>query len=238
MSPRPAGKLPFSHTFVVWASRPERGGLTLGEKVVWYHSWALDQDGPDGCYASDRSIADRLGLQERTVQQLRYRLRKLGLLASFERSEGDNPGWVAVLPEKCRPSSPRAAGAEAFALAKLLDAWLLERDPDRNPHCTSGATPIARQPMAAAAALASRAATPSSSVRGETPLHPAVNSKKDGVGAKAPTARKDDEQLAFPQTNLHVVAGGMPECKPGLSGFREWLDQAAPPRYRAGGESA
>ena len=142
---RPAPRLLISATFVVWASDTDRGGLTLGEKVVWYHTWIMDRGGPDACYMSDRSMAARLGLKDRTVQQLRYRLRKLGLLRSFSRDEGTNEGWVAILPAACMPSSPRATGKEAEVLAHLLDRHLCELDPGRANTVANRATAIANE---------------------------------------------------------------------------------------------
>src|SRR5207302_1811782 len=73
-------KLRFSATFVVWASRM----LTLGEKVVWYHHWALDRSRPGGsngdhCYISAASMAERLGLSPYTIEEYRSSLVKMNL---------------------------------------------------------------------------------------------------------------------------------------------------------------
>lgn len=217
MTTRPA-RLPMSHTFVVWASRPDRGGLTLGEKVIWYQSWALDR-GPEGCYMGAASLAERLGMEVRSVEQLRYRLRKLGLLASFARPGARQPGWVALLPGSCCPTSPQAAGKEAARLAEELDRYLLTRDPDRNAHCSASATAIAPRPAARVAALGGEGGGAPPSLQNEVPLLPAVTKKEDGVGAYAPKRKervKDQGQepgLVLPLLQLEDggAADGAPE---------------------------
>ena len=117
MPERPA-KLPPSATLVVWGSRV----LTLGEKVVWYHDWALDQGGADGAYASHRGIAARLGdsVTEATVSRVRQRLKRLTLHEPLRRPDARNLGWVATLPRHCVPRTHH----EAAALAPALDAYL------------------------------------------------------------------------------------------------------------------
>jgi hypothetical protein len=209
-----------SATFVIWASRPERGGLTLGEKVVWYHTWAMDQGGADGCYMGDQSLADRIGLKIRTVEQLRYRLRALGLLVSFKRAEGDNTGWIAVLPLGCKPSSGRAAGREAFTLAEKLDGYLCERDPDRATAVAEKATCIAPNgPRRSPGSLSSGKAV-AVVVQSEAQLPPAVTSTEDGVVARATRARKEDrdprlsEQLGMPAMEFRVIPGAAPSDDP------------------------
>lgn len=93
MSERPA-KLPLPAQLVVWGAE----GVTMTEKAVWYHTWFLDQGREDGCYIGARSMAARLGVRERTIEDARARLRRLGLLASWTRPEGREHGYRARLP--------------------------------------------------------------------------------------------------------------------------------------------
>ena len=208
---RPVEKLMKSATFVIWASQPERGGLTLGEKVVWYHTWGLDQESADACYMGDQSLSDRLGLKIRTIQQLRYRLRALGLLMSFKRVEGDNLGWVAVLPTGCTPSTPRAAGKESFELAKKLDSYLKAKDPARATRVAEKAMSIASDRATASPSSLSSRKNPVVLLQSEAQLPPSVTSTEEGVVAKATrTTRRENkdlsssEQLGIPEIELRM----------------------------------
>lgn len=117
-------KLTFSATFVIWASNE----LTAAEKIVWFHDWALDRGGPDAAFMSTQSLAQRIAMEPKTVEQYRGRLRRLGLHESLHRRDARNLGWVATLPPECVPRGSAIAGKEAVRLAGLLDSHIRARD--------------------------------------------------------------------------------------------------------------
>ena len=129
---------------MVWASLE----LTLPEKIVWYHDWALDQGGLDGAFMSTVSMGERLGLAPRTVEGARNRLKLLGLHSPLRRRDARNLGWVATLPAECRPMVNRCAGPEAKRLALLLDAHIRARElwrADQRTETTPVSAPRPRQ---------------------------------------------------------------------------------------------
>lgn len=121
MTDRPRKLSPIC-TLVVWGAR----GLTLGEKVVWYHDWALDQGGADGSYISHKSMAERVGesLTAATVERARQRLKRLGLHQPLRRVDARNVGWVSTLPATCIATKP----GDAPRLAVLLDQHIKQHD--------------------------------------------------------------------------------------------------------------
>lgn len=180
--PRP----PFSATFVVWASHR----LTLAEKVIWYHDWALDQGGTDGAYISARSMGERLAMSDRTVEDARGRLRRLGLHVRLARPDARNSGWVATLPATCLPRGP-AAGKQAVLLASELDR-LIEaidsgpRRADSPPMDGESVRSRAGAGYVAGRTVSGSVVPPTSVSQGETQLPPVV--RQVGVGAYAPKA--------------------------------------------------
>jgi len=197
-------KLRFGATFVVWAARM----LTLGEKVVWYHHWALDRSRPgqsngDHCYMSAASMAERLGLSPYTVEEYRSHLVHMGLMESFRRQGATNRGWVALLPDRCHPRTEEVAGPEGVRLAGALDEhigarldWLVQQGKWPAKEVSERRTAASRSHIrrragapsdsghvARAAALGGRGEHPTSASVRETQLPPAV--REDGVGARA-----------------------------------------------------
>ncbi len=240
--PRRPDPLPMSATFVVWASRSDRGGLSPGEKMVWFHTWSMDRSFADGCYMSSQATAARLGFTQRTVEQHRYRLRKLGLLHRFTR-EGRNPGWAPTLPEACRPAGSRSAGEEAIRLAEQLDRYLVRLDPAREPdgrpppgnnHCKPGAmdiAPLMQQPLqnsrrAKAAALeggqGGGVLQPHAVQGSETPLLPPVRQRRVAKATRATTEASAPGGSGPMQPLVQVGLGG----KKGPQSISELLPDA------------
>lgn len=195
MAERPI-KLPFAATHVVSASRV----LSWGVKSVWLATHALDQ-GPEGAWISNESLAARLGLSPRTVKNYRAALSQIvpsehRLLITVPRPGARQVGWVATLPRACVPHANRIAGEAAVALAAVLDGLLREsgwtqnvdlsgliggaaQDPPDGPQRTHGRD-------RAAAALGGKGGVPASASSSEAQLRPAV--KQFGEGAHAPKA--------------------------------------------------
>ncbi len=197
-------KLPFGATFVVW-SCPKV--ITLGEKAVWYHHWALDRSpigrsNGDHCYIGAASMAARLGVSQHTIEDYRTRLKDLGLLGFFWRREGRNVGWVALLPADCIPRGQEVAGEEAVLLGRKLAEYITQREgwqSGRPPDSESDDPPTRnlvavgtriRLPSDSVQAMGGRGEAPPSADQREAPLPPAV---EDGGGARAPTARMEPE---------------------------------------------
>ena len=112
----------------MWGARK----LTLGEKVVWYHDWALDQGGGDGAYCSHAAMAARVGdsLTAGTVSKIRQRLKRLNLHHPLARRDAHNVGWVSTLPAHCRPATYRDVPVMAGALDAYLAGLAAWRDMD------------------------------------------------------------------------------------------------------------
>lgn len=196
---RPAKLLP-SALLVVWGSRV----LTMSEKVIFYHDWALDGAGADGSYISCESMSQRLGgeYSAHTIEQIRGRLKRLGLHLPMRRRDARNLGWVSTLPAECIPRSAR----DAAGLCPVLDAYLTRRVEwlsGRPPDAADTDTPIEEGPTASrrsehrphvgprAAALGGRGGVLPSDDQSEAQLPPAV---KKGVGAVAPELQKREER--------------------------------------------
>lgn len=205
MADRPAKLSPLA-LLVVWGART----LTLGEKVVWYHDWTLDQGREDGSYISHESMAARLGgsLTSATVSKIRQRLKRLTLHEPLRRRDARNLGWVSTLPRHCVPRTYH----EAPALAAVLDAYLTsltawsERDgPDGikegDPTVQGGRTP---QSKPEAAALGGRGETSASLSVRQAQLPPAFREKGDGAHAPKPEKgdRLSTEEIAAFRASL------------------------------------
>lgn len=201
MSERPP-KLPPAALLVVWGSQV----LTLGEKVVWYHDWTLDQGGPDGSYISHASLSARLGasLSAATISTTRQRLKRLTLHHALVRADARNLGWVSVLPVGFTPRIPKEAAGLAVALdthLRKLEAWVKESgrhapDSPVRPYQVDR-EPRTSPPESLATAMGGLGGLSSAVPKRETPLSSAVNStseKRDekGVGALAPQDEKRD----------------------------------------------
>ena len=185
-------KLSPSAVNVVWASKL----LTLGEKVIWYHDWALDQGREDGAYISHESMAARLGgtLTPATVSKIRQRLKRLTLHEPLRRRAARNLGWVSTLPRHCVPTTHRDAPALAVALDTYLTsltAWSEQSDPggpdtvdptvhpDQTPRSTRGAAALGGRGVSSALDSVRQAQLPSAF-------------REKGVGARAPKPEKGD----------------------------------------------
>jgi hypothetical protein len=218
--------------------------LPWGIKAVWIRLLPLD-GGPEGAYISDESLGESLGLDPGTAKNYRFELRRLGLARTFPRAGTRQYGWVLQLPDAARPregQSREAVRPRAPALARRLEGWLLERHPELAPAATRGLpqpqSPDGRSHRASSASsIRERGVggrTPSSVVQSEAPLPPAVTSKESGVGAKAPTARKEhkdlresDQQLGMPEIELRmgVIEGAGRSTDPEIRAAMAELDQ-------------
>lgn len=213
MSDRPPKLSPLA-LLVVWGAR----SLTLGEKVVWYHDWTLDQGREDGSYISHESMAARLGgsLTSATVSKIRQRLKRLTLHDSLRRRDARNLGWVSTLPRHCVPRTHHEAQALAAALdayLRKLTAWSEQNGPPGLDKADSmvqqGHTP---ESNSEAAALGGRGEDVAVDSQRETQLPSAV--RKKGVGAHAPKSEKGDrlgsgEVQAFLVSLQHDVDRGV-----------------------------
>lgn len=203
MTDRPR-KLPTRATLVIWGAR----ALTLGEKVVFYHDWALDQDGPDGTYISHQSMELRLGgaLTAATVSKIRQRLKRLTLHEPIRRPDAHNLGWVSTLPPQFVPRSFRDIPGLAVALdgyLAQLACWSQGASPG-SPDTLDATVHGAQTPESnlGAAALGGRGGVPSRPLKRETPLPSAVSSTAEkpekGEGARAPK-EKGGHDLRAPE---------------------------------------
>lgn len=121
MPERPV-KLPFAALAVIKWSRV----LSSTEKWILHETYAMD-NGPEGAWISNASLADRLGLEERTVKNCRIQLRKDGLLFPVPREGARQVGWVFTLPAAAVPHDRRTGGAAASKLGQVLDGHLREQ---------------------------------------------------------------------------------------------------------------
>lgn len=213
MADRPPKLSPLA-LLVVWGAKT----LTLGEKVVWYHDWTLDQGREDGSYISHESMAARLGhsLTPATVSKIRQRLKRLTLHEPLRRRDARNLGWVSTLPRHCVPRTYREAAALAAALdahLTTLTAWSERDGPDgikeADPTVQLSQTPRSSRE---AAALGGRGETSALGSVRQAQLPSEVSEK--GVGAHAPKAEKgdrgnSDEVKAFLASLQHDVDRGV-----------------------------
>jgi hypothetical protein len=210
-------RLPLVATLTVWACHE----LTANEKIVWYHTWLLDNNHLDGCYMSSRSFGERLGLSPKTVEDIRARLVRHELLMRFDRPGTVQPGWVATMGASLIPEArdlPRAT-REAPALALKLDHRIASVDAGViRP--IAGEAPVHRRkavprgdggrfrPIAEVLSVHARSVsmglggvrggTPTSSSTDERTLPPAVTDleRQVGVGALAPKGEVGGETMA------------------------------------------
>lgn len=190
MSERPA-KLPPSAILVVWGARQ----LTLTEKVVWYHDWALDQGGADGSYISVRSMSLRLGgsLAPHTIEQARGRLKRLGLHEALQRRDARNRGWVATLPAQCVAHRAK----DGATCAVLLDTYITAREAwleQRLGVGESDGQPLVRATASGAGSAAALVGGLGGSLLesvSETQLPSTVSQRQKGVGSPEPEGREE-----------------------------------------------
>ena len=217
--------------------------LPWGLKAVWIRLLPLDA-GPEGAFISDESLGEGLGLDAGTAKNYRFELRRLGLARTFPRSDTRQYGWVLQLPDGARPregQSRNEVRLRAPGLARILEVWLLQRHPELAPAATPGLhqpqSPDggSRRPRSASSTRERGVGgrTPSSVVQSEAQLPPAVTSKEAGVGAKAPTTRKENndlnssEQLGMPEIELRmgVVEGAPRSTDPTIRSAIDELDR-------------
>ncbi len=183
---------------VIWAC-PE---LTLGETVVCYHDWVLDQGGPDGAYISHESLSKRVGgkLTAATISRIRQRLKRLTLHEPLRRRDARNLGWVVTLPRHWVPRTYREIPALAAALGahlRSLTAWSEQSGRDRPIKVDATVQPRQTPEFAVrGAALGGRGEAPFSASQGEAQL-PSVLSEK-GVSARAPEFRREGDDIERP----------------------------------------
>lgn len=130
-------------TLTIWASLE----LSPNEKIVWYHTWLLDSTPSDGCYISARSMGERLGLSQKTIEGIRSRLVSLELLGSFPRANTVQPGWYGRVPASLVPESRDLirASREAPALARDLDQRIRGYDAEQSRRKAEASPDIGRE---------------------------------------------------------------------------------------------
>lgn len=238
LSDRPP-KLPAIALGVFWGC-PE---LTLGEVVVCYHDWILDQGGPDGSYISHESLAARLAnkLKAGTISRIRQRLKRLTLHETIRRKDARNLGWVTTLPRVCVPRTYHEIPALAIALGKhlrSLTTWSeqngLDSPDEMDARVQTGQTPESDLP---AAALGGRGEISFSVPVRQAQLPSMVREK--GVGARAPELQKREERdpavvRAEGFALIHLQQGKKltPEERHLVD---EWLKRQPPDRRKAMG---
>jgi hypothetical protein len=198
----------------IWAC----GELSANEKIVYYHLWSLD-NGPEGAWIATDSLAQRLHLSPKTIEDIRARLVQLGLLMSLPRPGARQRGWVCLMPAEFVPRARvlRDAYREAPGLAFLFDRHLVARlawaagragqapdegraiDPSADESSTRYRTGSAPRPgrgsTSTAAALGGvGGAPPTSEATYESTLSPAVTApeQQEGVGAVAPETEEGE----------------------------------------------
>lgn len=211
MNERPRKLTPIC-TLVVWGARD----LTLGEAVVWYHDWALDQGGADGSYISHESLSQRLGgkLTAATISKVRQRLKRLTLHQTLPRRDARNVGWVATLPLHCQPHNYRDVPTMATALDQYLRGLVEWQDRGRDgPDSLDPRVQTAQTPRSTgrAAALGGRGGDSLLASRGETQLPSDFREK--GVGAHAPETTEGSALAAERST---------PDLDDGLTEEERW----------------
>jgi len=197
-------KLPPSALLVVWGC----DALTLGEAVVWYHDWCLDQGGRDGSYISHESLAKRLGgkLKASTISTIRQRLKRITLHEPIERRDARNVGWISTLPRGFLPHTYREAPAVAVALAghlRSLKAWAEgggQNPAEIEPTVQAGQSPESISATAGAAALGGRGVPSALNSVLQAQLPSAFREK--GVGSDEPNVKEE-------RTETEVRAEGM-----------------------------
>lgn len=123
---------------VIWGCR----SLTLGEAVVCYHDWLLDQGDADGSYISHASMAARLGdkLTAATISRIRQRLKRLTLHEPLGRPNARNVGWVTTLHRQFIPRNYREIPGLCIALEGHLQGLAEWRERGRDGPDTMDAT--------------------------------------------------------------------------------------------------
>jgi hypothetical protein len=169
--------------------------LTLGEKVVWYHDWVLDQGGPDGSFIAHESMAARLGgsLTAATISKIRQRLKRLTLHEPLRRRDARNLGWIATLPRVCLPRTHREGAAMAVALSRHLRSLTAWSEQDGRDGADTVDSRVHREQTprstSAATAVGGRGESPFSASSSEAPLPSAVREKRGS--AHAPNLRRE-----------------------------------------------
>jgi hypothetical protein len=103
-------------------SRVVRASVTLTPtaKLVWDEIRCLDQG--DGCWATSKYLAYRLGVAAETVEDLRLALLKQGLLVKEVRQ--GRVAWLVRLPVACLPSRKDPGDDEVRQLVLAFDQHL------------------------------------------------------------------------------------------------------------------
>ena len=191
MSDRPP-KLPAIALGVLWGCQE----LTLGEAVVCYHDWVLDQGGPDGAYISHESLSARLGgkLKAGTISRLRQRLKRLTLHDTIRRRDARNLGWVLTLPRGCVPRTYHEIPSLAVALGqhlRSLTVWSEESGRESLDEMDARVQ-VSQTPESSrrAAALGGRGEPSALGSSAQAQLPSAFREK--GIGARAPKTRREE----------------------------------------------
>ena len=120
MAERPHPKPDYGVRRIVKASHK----LTPADKLTWLEHLELDNHKTKswlGCYASAGHIAANLGLNARTVEDCRARLKKSGLLVGLQHQR--KTSWCCLFPDEFTPGT-RPNVEDVEALTRRFDTWL------------------------------------------------------------------------------------------------------------------
>jgi hypothetical protein len=122
-------QLDFDLAPVTWAAMQVIDGsfvLTANEKRLLFKVYGFSRH--DGCYASLETLADRLGLRPRTVEDTRTRLRKLGVLVVTRRRHQASI-WRIMITRDSIPQDEKKIDADTFMrYRERVDNWLQFQD--------------------------------------------------------------------------------------------------------------
>lgn len=97
--------------------------LTSTEKRVLFKIYGMGK-ASNGCFASLGTLALRLGIPDRTVEDVRTRLRKLGLL-EVRRRKGKPAVWRVMITKDAIPPDPAKVDPDDYLrFRERVDNWL------------------------------------------------------------------------------------------------------------------
>ena len=110
---------------VTWAAMQVIDGsfvLSANEKRLLFKIYGFSRH--DGCYASLEILAERLGLRPKTVEDMRSKLRKLGVL-EVQRRRYQPSIWRILITRDAIPPDEKKVGADDFMrYRERVDNWL------------------------------------------------------------------------------------------------------------------
>jgi hypothetical protein len=108
-------KPPAPTQLVIWAC-PE---LTPARRILWYHTWLLDNDVERACHMKPKDLAPRCQLSESTIEDYRGEMANYGLMGSWQHPEVGRV-WRAMIDPKFFLHTWAEAAAQHVRYAQLL----------------------------------------------------------------------------------------------------------------------